>query len=912
MGCLGEGRILAWLGGSLDAESQVEADLHISSCEECTTLIALLAQSETTRPNRDVLDTAGRYKIQGDIGMGGMGRVIAARDTLLGRDVAIKVAHNPDSPRLLARLKREMSITATLQHPSIVPIYDAGMSIDGDPFFVMRRIPGESFDQALRLCPDLPSRLLLLPALTSAVEALAYAHEEGILHRDLKPQNIMIGPYGECIVVDWGLALRLDDCRLQGAVATADPDTIAEVDDPDTIAEASEELEAPDASPALTKQGQVLGSLAYMPSEQSLGGKPKRQWDLHGLGGTLYQLFTGVAPHLGADGKRCETIVDVSTLVPGLPSELAAIIRRSLSSEKREQYTSASELAEDLRGFQAGRLVAAYQYSSRELIKRWLGKHRGAVFVAMAMSLLLLGGTVFSFQRILAGKEVAVRERKFAEVERAGAEKLVEFSLTNLRSKLEALGRLDILEGVAKEIERYYRAMPLRAGAQGGTVLARQSLAYGLLGEVQLALGSTSEAKRYYEISAHHAQKSLEQKASSEGANALCRAHLHQGDLALSLKDYATADTELALCSAIADAHMHEGVQWSDLKAHSLLNIARSAREQSKEQVFLDAIKAAASHASKSAESSRVLPISTRRILYRVYEELGRHYEEEGEAVKAAEQYELGLALVQSMNVDKEDAEYKAQLSLAYGAASRGRYITAEMTEAAEANANAIEYSALLTSQDPRNSDWQRLHASNVDLKGHIAFELDQLPQALAAFEEGVEQARRLSSLEPQSPALLQDLAAAEFNLGSLYLQQEKPTLADEHYYRCLDAYLLLLKKRPTSKVLRSEIAVVYRSLSQLEEMQKHFSLSSEHAQSAMAMTKELYDQTPNVSNTLGLVGGMVAVSLASEDITLLKRARALLELFASKAATNKDIQFAFTELKLAEAELSTKKTSHK
>src|SRR5512139_658913 len=143
------------------------------------------------------------YAIGPEIGRGGMGRVIAARDRRLRRDVVIKVLH---AGAAAARFQREALITARLQHPSIVRVYDAGWLAGEQPFYAMERVRGTSLDRVVAGADDARARLALLPHVIAVAEAIAYAHSEGVIHRDLKPQNVLVGSFGETVVIDWGLA----------------------------------------------------------------------------------------------------------------------------------------------------------------------------------------------------------------------------------------------------------------------------------------------------------------------------------------------------------------------------------------------------------------------------------------------------------------------------------------------------------------------------------------------------------------------------------------------------------------------------------------------------------------------------------------------------------------------------------
>ena len=154
---------------------------------------------------------AGRYLVEALLGRGGMASVFRARHTVTGRRVALKVLHpRPHwEPDEVERFVREARITARLQHPAIVPVYESGRWPTGEPFYAMRLVRGRSLADVVRNTHGLAERLALVPNLVAVADALAYAHAQRVIHRDLKPGNVLLGAFGETVVIDWGLAKDL-------------------------------------------------------------------------------------------------------------------------------------------------------------------------------------------------------------------------------------------------------------------------------------------------------------------------------------------------------------------------------------------------------------------------------------------------------------------------------------------------------------------------------------------------------------------------------------------------------------------------------------------------------------------------------------------------------------------------------
>ncbi|MCA9676413.1 MAG: serine/threonine protein kinase, partial [Myxococcales bacterium] len=166
-----------------------------------------------------------RYQVSGELARGGLGRILRARDRHLDRTVALKemLGGGPEPER---RFVREALITARLEHPSIVPVHDAGRGDDGAPFYAMKLVRGRPLADVAAAATTTAQRLALVPTVLAVADALAYAHSEKVIHRDLKPHNVLVGEFGETVVIDWGLAKDLgagdDDVVVGGWAAAPD------------------------------------------------------------------------------------------------------------------------------------------------------------------------------------------------------------------------------------------------------------------------------------------------------------------------------------------------------------------------------------------------------------------------------------------------------------------------------------------------------------------------------------------------------------------------------------------------------------------------------------------------------------------------------------------------------------------
>ena len=458
-GCLDDSTVVRLVTGRLDAAARSMVEREIGRCRRCAALVAEVVRGSATLDagasgaaatrqrcldeepdlHRPGDDPASRYVVGAEIARGGMGTIFGAFDRRLTRSIALKCLEN-NSASLTGRFAREIRITASLQHPGIVPVYDSGFLPGGRPFYAMRHVQGASLEQAITDCRSDRERLGLLAPVLAAAEAVAYAHERGIIHRDLKPSNVLVGPFGETVVIDWGLA------RIEGDA----------VDD----AAGSE----PAVDPLTTCQGSLLGTPRYMAPEQARGEPATRRSDVYALGAMLYHALAGVPPGVEQDVDailarvaRAE-VRALAEVAPRLPSDLIAIVDRAMASQPERRYASAGELAADLRRFQTGQLVGAYSYSRGDLARRFVRRHRAVVALAALFAIVLGVGATLSFRRIVSEREQAEVERARAERERHGAEDLVRYLLHELRAKLATLGRLDVLAGVADRVDAYYMA----------------------------------------------------------------------------------------------------------------------------------------------------------------------------------------------------------------------------------------------------------------------------------------------------------------------------------------------------------------------------------------------------------------------------------------------------------------------
>jgi tetratricopeptide (TPR) repeat protein len=303
------------------------------------------------------------YELLEQIGRGGMGVVYRARDARLDRDVAVKLLADkfPVDSAAARRFRDEARITGQLQHPGIPAVHELGATPDGRPFLAMKLIKGDTLDDLLRRRPDpTADRGRLVAAFEQACQAVAYAHAHGVVHRDLKPTNVMVGAYGEVQVMDWGLAKVLGDRERERPG-----------DDPGATTAGTEVRSLRDGEDQFTQAGSVLGTPAYMPREQAIGAIDQidRRSDVFGLGGILAAVLTGRPPYVGDSAESTRQMAAVGRVTDcfgrldgcGADPELVSLCKRCLAVEKGDRPADAGEVA---------RAVAALRQAAEERARR--------------------------------------------------------------------------------------------------------------------------------------------------------------------------------------------------------------------------------------------------------------------------------------------------------------------------------------------------------------------------------------------------------------------------------------------------------------------------------------------------------------------------------------------------------------
>ncbi len=367
---------------------------------------AVPASRRAPSTKRSIPANLGRYRLKRFHARGGMGEIWVAEDTVIGRNVALKRMLT-DRADQVYRFRVEAQVTGQLEHPGIAPVYELTTDDKNQPYYVMKFVRGETLKKvietfhAAKLDPgarDL-ERSRLLHMMISLCQTVAYAHSRGVLHRDLKPDNVMLGPFGETILLDWGIARVMGGDDSNAHSDEMEP-RFARVDAPEEGTE--------------TMEGAITGTPAYMAPEVAAGLTREVDYrsDVFLLGAILYEMITGRQPRSAKTLQellrkaKTERPDPARTIDPTIPRALEAICIKATALDKTERYQSALEMADDLQRFVAGEPVAAYPESPWEQAWRWARRHRVALTRAAA-AILVLGLGTFAVVKVRQAERVA-------------------------------------------------------------------------------------------------------------------------------------------------------------------------------------------------------------------------------------------------------------------------------------------------------------------------------------------------------------------------------------------------------------------------------------------------------------------------------------------------------------------------
>jgi serine/threonine-protein kinase len=789
-----------------------------------------------------------RFRVLRFHAKGGLGQVSLALDTELNREVALKEIQETfaDAPEYRARFVREAEVTGGLEHPGIVPVYGLGHYADGRPFYAMRFIKGDNLRNAIdwyhrSTFRDEGKRFLelrkLLGRFLDVCNAIAYAHSRGVLHRDLKPGNIMLGAYGETLVVDWGLAKSVNEADSQA-----------------TAPEQPLRPSASDATPP-TEMGRRLGTPAYMSPEQARG-----QWDrvgtasdVYSLGATLYNLLTGQAPFSGSTEAIMSKLergefAPPRRLNPNVPPPLEAICLKAMARRPEDRYPSARALADDVEQWLADEPVTAHPESPVSRFARWGRRHRPLVAGAVALLVTAVVALAIGIAAVSREKQLTELAREDAVQERDSAEKArkrTREALNEMSSQVieDWLTRRTQLEPAQKAfLENALARYSAFADESGNTEEVRRSVA-----DAHLRIGNI--------------RKRLNQLPEAEASFAKARDLFAQ--LAADFPDQPDYRRELAASLS------NLGV------VHQVLGQPGPAEADAKEAIKLLNALAASDTASPAI---RWQLAGSHNILGNLLANTGRPQE-------AATVYKDSLAVLKELvESHPKSPEYRQELAHIYN--NLGLLLTGmgQLSEAEKNYKAALEAQKPLASADPANAAFRReLAAIDINL-GMLLAAGHRASDAEAAYREALGLLKQVVADYPSFPEYRQDLGHCQNNLALLLASANRTEPAEAMYREALATQTRMVEDFPSVPDYHNDLANTLDNLADVVRGRKDFAKARELLEQAWPHIQKAMDAYPRnpvyrevrhenrqyLAATLLELGDYALASQAAADLTRL------------------------------------------
>jgi serine/threonine-protein kinase len=796
-----------------------------------------------------------RYRVVQFHARGGLGEVHVAQDGELGRRVALKRlqpqhAADPDSRR---RFLREAELTARLEHPGVVPVHGLVLDAGGQPCYAMRFIEGQSLQQAIAefhgrergLDPGERALALrqLLGRFVAVCNTVAFAHSRGVLHRDLKPANVMLGPYGETLVVDWGLAKPLGQTEeaAPGGAGAKEP-----------------------GAAGGTQPGQAMGTPAYMSPEQAAGrwGEVGPASDVYALGAILYCLLTGRPPFTGESEWEIMQKVGRGELAPprqvkrDVPVGLAAICLKAMASKPQDRYATALELAAEVERWLADDPVSCWREPWRARLQRWARRHRtvvvggGAVLGVALLFFAVLAGVLYLKNAELAAEQGKTKvalsaESRRREQARQALDEMSSALVDDLLAKQEKLSeahRSYLQKALASYLEFAADTgedEASRAGVAGAFL--RVGDIHHRLGEAAKAAASYEEARGRFEQLAAQAPEQPDYRLKM----ALClnnRANLlsHQGRLDEALGLYRDS---LALRERLASDFPDRPAYRLDLgRSHYNLGLTldRAGRPREGEAALRRSLAVLRPLADDHPNFEHHFSLAAS------HGALGYLLARQGEHKPAEEAYRHQLDVLGKLartSSDPKARQFQANTFMNLGELLR---TTGQLQPAREALQASVATLVKLCAEFPAVPSYRdELAAAH----STVAFVLEaegRDQDALAADRQALALSQQLADAHPGNTTYRSRLAGSCSKVGYLLSKRgDRRVEAESFYDRALGLYGKLVDERPKAPEFRQGKAQAHHNLGLLHTTSGRYDRAEKAYRAALALRQNLADDTP-------------------------------------------------------------------
>lgn len=775
---------LQHLGSSVDILATIQSHITDEDINESIDQSTYLSGSLTRDPNSKdthskghanwrVPQSGARFKILRPHAKGGLGEVFVARDGELNRDVAVKEIQSRycDHADSRDRFLLEAEVTGGLEHPGIVPVYGLGQYPDGRPYYAMRFIKGDSLKDAIRtfyadqsLNDTLRSLNLrkLLGRFIDVCQSIGYAHSRGVLHRDLKPGNIMLGKYGETLVVDWGLA------RVIGR-GESKPSSAGE--------SALSPSSGSNATP--TVMGSAIGTPGYMPPEQAAGRIDELgpSSDVYSLGATLYHVVTGQAPFQGPDVATVLQDVQQGNFEPprsvrsAVPRALDAICTKAMSLRPEDRYATPQDLAEDVERFLADEKTQAYRESMVTRAMRWMRKHQTWTTTTVASVLIsVLGLSVFS----------TVVSRKNTQLSELN---------TSLDGKNQALDakNSELLAANTREQQARSLAEKNEAAAKTQADLTLSTLT-SVVNDINYGLegipGGSTIRRRLLETSMQKLQ-------------IVATEYIGQASL-----DFNTMEALMEMGDLIVEVGQDE--------LSTTLSRNGEAREESVSVVAASFYKKALSIAQKLHQDYPEEQ-SVYAALAQAQMRSGEMKSATGNLLGAIEDFHAAFAIVEELReTDPDSASYRANLVDLHNHKGRTHAKMGKWDEAMSEYTQGFEVVEQHVASNPGEGYWTRaLIISHDNLAGTLTA-IGNMPEARGHYEAMMRLGQEHSRVQPDDTIIRSYVAYGNQQLGWMYFNEGDKQNSLKHFAESMRLTDQLVSESPNNLIYKSWKASIY------------------------------------------------------------------------------------------------------
>ncbi|MEM1180494.1 MAG: protein kinase [Acidobacteriota bacterium] len=704
-------------------------------------------------------DRVGAYRIVRRLGEGGMGAVFLARrdDGAFEHEVALKILRSGLGDAGVKRFLQERQILAGLKHPHIAQLHDGGV-IDGSPYLVMEPVDGRPVTE---YCRDqdlgLEARLRLM---LQACDALRYAHREGVIHRDIKPSNLLVelGPHGDArlVVLDFGIA-RLEGTSL-GATAT----------------------------------GQIFGTPGYMAPEQGLGRRDAadRRSDVFSLGVVLYELISGERPFPGNDvAEVLERVHDgravpLGQRSPAVSRDLVTVVETCLAPEPERRYDSVRGLADDLEAYLDGRPIQARPVGLIGGLWRRARRHPKTAMVMATASLTVLASLVVALGTAVSYTRALEAERQTALEARGDAEDLLDFMLEDLHTGLDRLGRVDLMEDVAREALEHYSTRP---PAESEAQIVRRSRAFRNVGMVFISQGDKAGALEAFRRNRERFQALVDRDPNPVWRLEMARAERLIADVLVSkgevLSARQTAEAALGWSEGLSS---EPPVGWAEEHYEILLLLGWIQREAGERGPALESLRSAREFAEALAATSG--DADWRHHVAVAIGYLGLVDYQDGQYASALVAFtEAETRCAQLVAEDPADTTRREEYQLTLSRLGWAHLDNGDAEASAEAFRAAQREGQTLVDLEPGNAGWVReLSVAHSGLAVALR-QLGRLDEALSALEASLAISRTRSLRFPDSRPTANDLAWDLLEIGRFHRELGDPAAAERFWVEAVE-----------------------------------------------------------------------------------------------------------------------------